>query len=176
MSPETMWHALHPDYPKSRLLDPPGASPYPQDYPTSRLLDPPAAPQTYPHMPWPRPHGRSALRWHPCPRLCRGPRAVLATPLAAPPPSLFTAFDRPNMTPQNSAQGRQGAPQMGMLDLSRLFGGGQPAAAAVAARPDLAQRVPLSQTPLPPRRPVDAPLPPPRPKSKSSSSSQGGGY
>jgi len=39
---------------------------------------------------------------------------------------------RPNMSPQNSAQGRQGAPQMGMLDLSRLFGGGQPAAAAPA--------------------------------------------
>ena len=94
-------------------------------------------------------------------------------PPAAVANSPFTTFDRPNMSPQNSMQGRQGDPQMGMLDLSRLFGGGQPAPAAapapapasILARPDLAQRVPLAQTPLPPRKTV-----------KSSSTSQGGGY
>lgn len=103
------------------------------------------------------------------------------SPPAAVANSPFTTFDRPNMSPQNSMQGRQGAPQMGMLDLSRLFGGGQPAPAAASAppmgyagaRPDLAQRVPLAQTPLPPRRPIDEP---PRKTVKSSSTSQGGGY
>jgi hypothetical protein len=71
---------------------------------------------------------------------------------------------RPNMSPQNSAQGRQGAPQMGMFDLSQIFN--HPAVAAAAAahpavqaaaaqtpRPDLAQRVPLQNTPTPPPRP-----------------------
>jgi hypothetical protein len=38
---------------------------------------------------------------------------------------------RPNMSPQNSAQGRQGAPQMGMFDLSQIFN--HPAVAAAAA-------------------------------------------
>ena len=87
-------------------------------------------------------------------------------PPAAVANSPFTTFDRPNMSPQNSMQGRQGDPKMGMLDLSRLFGGGQPAPAiapapaSILARPDLAQRVPLAQTPSPP----------PRKKAKSSSS------
>ena len=141
-----------------------------------------AAPATYPHMPWPDTGVAPAA----------SPQAPVASPAAtrqrpnlgtygAPPAAVanspFTTFDRPNMSPQNSAQGRQGAPQMGMLDLSRLFGGGQPAPAAatpIAARPDLAQRVPLAQTPLPVPRP--APAPPRRPKVKVSSTSQGGGF
>ena len=153
---------------------------------------PATAPATYPHMPWPdtgaAPGVGSAAPAVPPPR--PSPAATRQRPnlgaYGAPPAAVanspFTTFDRPNMSPQNSMQGRQGDPQMGMLDLSRLFSGGQPAPVAAApapapasilARPDLAQRVPLAQTPLPPRRPIDEP---PRKTVKSSSTSQGGGY
>ena len=50
----------------------------------------------------------------------------------------FTPVDRPNMSPQNSAYGRQGAPQMTALDLSSLFRGGQPAAPTGGVRGPLA--------------------------------------
>ena len=53
----------------------------------------------------------------------------------------FVLEDRPNMSPQNSLQGRQGAPKMGMLDLSRFFGGGQSAPAAAAPAPAAAAPV-----------------------------------
>jgi hypothetical protein len=102
-----------------------------------------------------------------------GPAAVAQQPnLGNYGASPFTTLDyRPNSGPNER---NRGSPVATALDLSRLFGGGgQPAPAAAAAappsilaRPDLAQRVPLSKTPLPP----------PKPKKKSSSSSQGGGY
>ena len=130
------------------------------------------APAIPPRRVVPRAAGPAAVRQQPNLGTYGGAAPVVAN-------SPFIIFDRPNMTPQNSARDHQGASQMGMLDLSHLFGGGQPtpAAAPIAARPDLAQRVPLGQTPLPvPRPPVDAPLPVPRPRLRSSSSSQGGGY
>jgi hypothetical protein len=87
--------------------------------------------------------------------------------------SPFTTLDyRPNSGPNER---NRGSPVATALDLSHLFGGGSPAAAPAAAalasilaRPDLAQRVPLSKTPLPVPRPKD--------KAKSSTTSQGGGY
>jgi hypothetical protein len=144
---------------------------------------PGATPASYPHMPWPDTGatpgvGSAAPAAAPAATRQRPNLGAYGSPPAAVANSPFTTFDRPNMSPQNSMQGRQGAPQMGMLDLSRLFGGGQPAPAPApapvaaappmgyaGARPDLAQRVPLAQTPLPPRKTV-----------KSSSTSQGGGY
>ena len=113
--------------------------------------NPTAAPATYPHMPWPDTGVAPAA----------SPRASAASPAAArqrpnlgtyntPPAAVanspFILADRPNMSPQNSARGRQGAEQMGMLDLSRLFGGGQPAptaAAPVAATP--AYKIPATR-------------------------------
>ena len=50
-----------------------------------------------------------------------GPAAVRQQPNLGAYGGPFTTIDRPNMTPQNSAIGRQGAPQMTALDLSKLF-------------------------------------------------------
>ena len=119
-------------------------------------------------------------------------------PPAAVANSPFTTFDRPNMSPQNSMQGRQGDPQMGMLDLSRLFSGGQPAPVAAAPLRSVTTSDPTRGPPITPglnpsgnlvlaggnadprvMRSVPVPYPPvaerPR-KDKSSSTSQGGGY
>jgi hypothetical protein len=80
----------------------------------------------------------------------------------------FVPIDRPNMDPLGG-RGAGGAPQMTALNLAGLFNRGQPAVnpnvpAANAqpvsavrgplARPDLAQRVPLSNTPMPPVMPA----------------------
>jgi len=73
---------------------------------------------------------------------------------------------RPNMSPQNSAQGRQGAPQMGMLDLSRLFGGGQPAAPAAAPAPAIGSPAP-AVPPVRPRGALASPTPPSGPMDPS---------
>ncbi len=105
-----------------------------------------------------------------------------AAPPAAVANSPFTLVDRPNMSPQNSARGHQGAEQMGMLDLSRLFGGGQPAPAAAAPASILARpRPPVYNQP-------SSQVVPPGPEDpsiiarqrmrrrKSSSTSEGGGF
>ena len=115
-----------------------------------------------------------------------GPAAVRQQPnLGAYNP--FTTVDRPNA----SATGwNPGAPQATALDLSRLFGGGQPAASApyplppprpaAAAPADTVSNAPWSEGPLQQnnqwrgsggRTPSG-----PRPRFKASSSSQGGGY
>jgi hypothetical protein len=73
----------------------------------------------------------------------------------------FIGIDAPNASPQNSMRG---GPQATALNLAGLFGGGAPAGAAPAAaapvpgpmaRPDLAQRVPLGNAPMPPTMPDD---------------------
>ena len=172
-------------------LSAPQGAPYevPRGMP-GRAVD---APATYPHMPWPdtgvapaaSPQAPAAPAASPAATRQRPNLGTYGTPPAVVANSPFTTFDRPNMSPQNSAQGRQGASQMGMLDLSRLFGGGQPAPAAAAP----------AAAPYPPPRPI-APVykqpsireVPPGPmdpsiiarqgmrRPKSSSSSQGGGY
>jgi hypothetical protein len=58
------------------------------------------------------------------------PAAIANAPVAAPPPSRFTWIDRPNMSANAGPRGGGGPPGMTALDLSGLFGGGQPAAAA----------------------------------------------
>ena len=166
--------------------------PTPMGYPPTGDFHQPDHPSTMRYPMWPTPPAPAPSAATPMPSRPVTPTPATAYPApsaaspaavrqqpnlgtyGAPPAAVanspFTLVDRPNMSPQNSARGHQGAEQMGMLDLSHLFGGGQPAPAAAApitARPDLAQRVPLSQTPLPPRRPA---------RFKSSSSSQGGGY
>jgi hypothetical protein len=69
-------------------------------------------PITAPATPPPRP--RAAPR-------AAGPAAQQQQPNLGAYNPAFTTFDRPNMTPQNSARGHQGGEQMGMLDLSKLF-------------------------------------------------------
>jgi hypothetical protein len=96
----------------------------------------------------------------------------VTAPVQAPANSPFIGIDRPNSGPNER---NRGSPQATALDLSSLFSHPAVAAAAAAhpavqaaaqqARPDLAQRVPLNQTPLPPVRPRT-----------SSTTSQGGGY
>jgi hypothetical protein len=153
-----------------------------------RAVTPPA---TYPHMPWPDtgvapPSDRTgAIAPRATPRAA-GPAAARQQPnlgnYAPPLAPGFTTFDRPNMSPQNSARGRQGAEQMGMLDLSRLFGGGAPAVnpnvpAAAAAPAAAVRRVPpsvLSRAPGPMDPSIIARQKMKR--SKSSTTSQGGGY
>jgi hypothetical protein len=71
----------------------------------------------------------------------------------------WITFDRPNMSPQNSARNSQGATQMGMLDLSKLFGGGQPAAPAPAA-PAAGSAIGSPAPAVPPSRPRGALAPP----------------
>ncbi len=142
-APTNMWNQRPSGVggmPGPQVVNPP--TPYrPEDSPSFTA----PTPASYPHMPWPDTGATPAA----APAARGGPRA---TPAAAGPaaaaqqPNLgnygatpFTTFDRPNMSPQNSARDRQGAPQMGMLDLSRLFGGGQPVvnpdAPAAAAQP-----------------------------------------
>ena len=144
-----------------------------------------APPATYPHMPWP-PNADNADNTHmpwpdtgapgvgspapavPVPRPAPGGAVArqrpnlgtYAAPPAAIPSNPFTTLDyRPNSGPNER---NRGSPVATALDLSRLFGGGQPAPAVAppmgyaGVRPDLAQRVPLGQTPMPPPRPVPA--------------------
>ena len=93
------------------------------------------------------------------------PAAAAPSAVAAQRPNLgYYTFDRPNMPA--GQQGGRGGPsqtQMGMFGFdprgSFLGLGGPPAAAppqgALAARPDLAQRVPLANAPMPPVMPGD---------------------
>ena len=81
----------------------------------------------------------------------------------------FVQIDRPNAPANGGPYGRAGAPQMTALNLAGMFNRGQPGpnpnvpaanAQAVSAvngplaRPDLAQRVPLANAPMPPTMPA----------------------
>jgi len=80
------------------------------------------------------------------------PNAVGLAP--APPSPWFTTVDRPNADVAGGALARGGPTQMTALDLSGLFGGGQPAAAApaaAAAQPTLKKK----KIPIPVPRPKD---------------------
>ena len=132
----------------------------------------------------------------PRPRVVRaaGPAAVRQQPnLGAYGGSPFTTVDRPNANPGigggmlgggvNSPRGQGGAPVATALDLSRLFGGGQPAPAAAApVRAPVA--APVYRQPsirmVPPAIPIGGGagnvMEAPSPRRKSSSTSQGGGY
>jgi hypothetical protein len=107
------------DYPASRLLDRPAG--YPQDYPVSRLLDSPAAAAAAP-----------AARGGRATPAAAGPAAAAQQPnLGNYGASPFTTLDyRPNSGPNER---NRGSPVATALDLSRLFGGGAPAAAPVTA-------------------------------------------
>ena len=132
-----------------------------------------------------RPRGRAA-----------GPAAARQQPnLGAYGGSPFTTVDRPNANPgigggmlgggMNGPRGQGGAPVATALDLSRLFGGGQPA--PVAAAPVRAPvAAPVYHQPsirvVPPTIPIGGgagnimEAPTGTPRRKSSSTSQGGGY
>jgi hypothetical protein len=100
-----------------------------------------------------------------------GPNAPAAAGAAAPVPGpmaanpRFIGIDRPNAPAEASGlQGRNSGLQGTALNLAGLFGRQQPQAAPaanvvapgpMAARPDLAQRVPLANTPTPPIMPPD---------------------
>ena len=70
----------------------------------------------------------------------------------------FMGISAPNASPQNSMRG---GPQGTALNLAGMFGGGQGAARPASAvrgpmaQPDLAQRVPLANAPMPPVMPED---------------------
>lgn len=114
---------------------------------------PAAAPATYPHMPWPDTGVAPAA----APRASApvaGPAAARQRPnlgtYGAPPAAIanspFTTLDyRPNSGPNER---NRGSPQATALDLSRLFGGGQPAPAAAApgAAPRPAPAAPVDTT------------------------------
>jgi hypothetical protein len=89
-----------------------------------------------------------------------GPAAVRQQPNMGSydPNGRFVMIDRTNAPAESGGRGGGGGPMQTALNLSSLFGGGAPAAAPQTARPDLAQRVPLDQTPLPPVRPTAAPV------------------
>ena len=176
--------ALAPTPAETGEFNPPMIAGRPEAPMSSVHGNPAAAPTTYPHMPWPDTGVAPAAAPAASPAAARQ-RPNLGTygaPPAAVANSPFIVADRPNMSPQNSAQGRQGAPQMGMLDLSRLFGGGQPAPAAAApyglrrraTRPGATGSVGSDAVAAATTR--DASLPPRRPKVKVSSTSEGGGY
>ena len=163
---------------------------------------PAAAPASYPHMPWPDTGAAPGVGSQapavlpPRPRVVRaaGPAAVRQQPnLGAYGGSPFTTVDRPNANPgigggmlgggMNSPRGQGGAPVATALDLSRLFGGGQPA--PVAAAPVRAPvAAPVYRQPsirmVPPAIPIGGGagnvMEAPSPRRKSSSTSQGGGY
>ena len=124
-----------------------------------------------------------------------GPAAARQRPnLGAYGGSPFTTVDRPNANPgigggmlgggMNSPRGQGGAPVATALDLSRLFGGGQPAVPAAA--PAAVPRPPVYNQPsirmVPPAIPIGGgagnvmEAPTGTPRRKGSSSSQGGGY
>jgi len=106
----------------------------------------------------------------------------------------FTQVDRPNADVAGGARGRQSVPYTTALDLSRLFGGGAPAArpaGMLSGDPEVPGRGPAIVPGMNPTgnlaltggnvrpgqiRSVQVPYPPSRPKKKSSSTSEGGGY
>jgi hypothetical protein len=139
---------VRPDAPKTGGLPaPPSTQPARPVTPTPATAYPPTAMPARPVTPTPA----SAY-----------PPAAAAPAAAAPPSNMFGLIDRPNA----SATGwNPGAPKTTALDLSSIFNHPAVAAAAAAhpavqgalaaARPDLAQRVPLAKTPLPPTRTTD---------------------
>ena len=156
---------------------------------------PAPTPQTYPHMPWPpsptaaAPIGSPAPAVPP-PRPTARPAAVRQQPnLGAYGRSQFIGIDRPNANPgigggmlggtANAGRG-QGGVQGTALDLSRLFGGGQPAVPAAAPRPPVYNQPSIRM--VPPAIPIGGgagnvmEAPTGTSRRKSSSSSQGGGY
>jgi hypothetical protein len=155
---------VRPDAPRT------GGLPKPAPFVPPPQMDPEGPGNTtLPNTPPPRPKARI----NPAKvNLGQGTPGV-TTPVQAPANSPFIGIDRPNSGPNER---NRGSPQATALNLSALFNHPAVAAAAAAhpavqaaavqnARPDLAQRVPLDQTPMPPVRPRT-----------SSTTSQGGGY
>ena len=152
---------------------------------THGLPAPAAAPQR--GMPWPdtgvAPAGGTAPMparpVTPTPATVYSPTAAAAA--AAPGRNPFTWEDRPNADVAGGALSRGGPPKMSMLDLSGLFGGGQPASAAPAAtQPRTKSKIPpTAQAEVPPQ--ASGPMDPSiiarqrKRRFKGSSSSQGGG-
>ena len=188
ISPEMA--GARPEYPHT---------PTPQNYP---MWPTPPAPAASPNIPigggpgnvMQAPTGTPAAP-PPRPRVhTAGPAVARQQPnLGAYGGSPFTTVDRPNANPGigggmlgggvNSPRGQGGAPLGTALDLSRLFGGGQPAAAAAApVRAPVA--APVYRQPsirmVPPAIPIGGGagnvMEAPSPRRKSSSTSQGGGY
>jgi hypothetical protein len=200
-APTNMWNQRPSGVggmPGPQVVNPP--TPYrPEDSPSFTA----PAPATYPHMPWPDTGVAPAVG--PTTR-GGGGRATLPAvgpAAAAQQPNLgnygaspFTTLDyRPNSGPNER---NRGSPVATALDLSRLFGGGQPAPAPAArpagilsGDPEVPGRGPAIVPGMNPTgnlaltggnvrpgeiRSVQVPYPAPKPKKRSSTTSQGGGY